>query len=279
VTARGLSRTAIVTALQRGKQKHTLVVLDACFSGLAPDGQQELVPQMMATVPLKRLVTTAAVTVLSSSATAAGPLPGRREPAFSSLLLGAVRGWGDENGDATVDVDEAFSFVEQRLVGLVRDRDQRPSRSGPSFVLATGARERAPSFQSVAVARDEQTSSTTSTTQQPTNATKPAAPKGDGEGQERVVYTFKGLTNNPLDSQVTGVLTTKALRVQTGLGFLKKDLPLHTIASVEAVFGFGIMAQPVKIILIDGGAVEFYVEDRDRFLREVKAAVKAASKR
>ena len=45
------------------------------------------------------------------------------------------------------------------------------------------------------------------------SAAKPAAaPKGDGEGQERVVYTFKGLTNNPLDSQVTGVLTTKALQ-------------------------------------------------------------------
>ncbi len=152
VTSRGLTRAAIVSALQRG----TLVVLDACFSGLTPDGSHELVPQMMATIPLKRLTTTTMMTVLSSSSTVAGPLPGRREPAFSSLLPGAIRGWGESNNDAVVDVDEAFTFADQRLVDLVRDRDQRPSRSGPSFVLAENATERAPSFNTVVSARDRE---------------------------------------------------------------------------------------------------------------------------
>jgi hypothetical protein len=271
VTSRGLSRGAIVSALQRGKQKRTLVVLDACFSGLTPDGSNELVPQMMATIPLKRLTTTTTMTVLSSSSTAAGPLPGRREPAFSSLLLGAMRGWGDSNNDAVVDVDEAFAFADQRLVDLVRDRDQRPSRSGPSFVLAVNATERAPSFNTVVAARDEAPA--------PAPATPAPAPAKADAVEDRVRYTFTGQTSNPIDPQVTGVVTTTSLRFQSGLGFLKEDLPLRTIASAEAVFGLGILAQPVKIILNSGRAIDFYVADRERFLRELAAARAAASKR
>jgi hypothetical protein len=37
----------------------------------------------------------------------AGPLPGLGRPAFSWLVLGALRGWGDADRDGTVTAREA----------------------------------------------------------------------------------------------------------------------------------------------------------------------------
>ena len=85
--------------------------------------------------------------------------------------------------------------------------------------------------------------------------------------------------NNVIDSRISGVLTNTALRVRSGLGLFKEDVALKKIATVEAVFGLGIMVRPVRVVLIDGRAIDFYVEDVDRFLREVNAARTAISKR
>jgi hypothetical protein len=133
-------RTDVLKSLAKGRQARTLVVVDACFSGQTPDGKAPLVPSMQATVPVRRVELAKGMerlTVLSSSTSVSGPLPGRHRPAFSALLLGAFRGWADGDGDASVSVDDAFGYVDVKLTNLVRDRSQRPSKYGPSWLPPT----------------------------------------------------------------------------------------------------------------------------------------------
>ncbi len=131
VYARGLSQTELLDALGQGTQAHTIVVLDACFSGKSGlgdalvDGLQPLVPNYA--------VQTSEVTVLSAGEADqfAGPLPGVARPAFSYLLLGGLRGWADDDGDRQVTPNEAMSYANDAMYALVRDRTQTPQLHGP----------------------------------------------------------------------------------------------------------------------------------------------------
>jgi hypothetical protein len=144
---RGVTQRELLEAA-RGKQASTIAIFDACFSGMASDGKTPLVPGSQATLPVHKSDAPAGTLILSSSEEVAGPLPGHDRPAFSYLLLGAVRGWGDKNDDGRVTVAEAYGYTKQALTALVTDKVQVPTvRGAPSsldVVVSDPARERGP---------------------------------------------------------------------------------------------------------------------------------------
>lgn len=122
--------------LTKGQQAQTLLVLDACFSGQVSDGKMfasGLQPLLLVKMPEN-------ITVLSAGGASefAGPLPNTARPAFSYLMLGAMRGWGDANGDKQVTAEEAVNYTRDVLQTVVKDRKQTPQASGPKidFVLS-----------------------------------------------------------------------------------------------------------------------------------------------
>ncbi|HEY1097658.1 MAG TPA: caspase family protein, partial [Myxococcota bacterium] len=170
--ARGVSQSFVTRTLNGGKQQQSVVVFDACFSGKAPDGDAPLVPGMQATVPVRRLppstsAPSSKTAVLAASETFAGPLPGASRPAFSYALLGAVRGWGDVDGDHRVTIDEAYRSARRTLQIAYKSDARLPKLTGDgSAVIANGVTEAAPDFTSVAVHR---VPSTTTTAPPPTS--------------------------------------------------------------------------------------------------------------
>ena len=138
--ARSVSRSELLAVLEAGPQAHTVVVLDACFSGKA-EGGGALVEGLQPTLlsgswrPARSLVLSA-----GRSNQFAGPLPGAARPAFSYLLLGALRGWGDRDGDGQVTAREALDYTSDALYGLPIGRAQTPELHGSedALVLARG---------------------------------------------------------------------------------------------------------------------------------------------
>ncbi len=134
-------RTELVEALT-GPQRHTVMVVDACFSGQSRERKGErLVPGLQVALS-NALVYQQGVTVLSAgrSNEFAGSLPGMSRPAFSYLLLGAMRGWADGNQDGAITTGEAVSYARESLELLVRrGRTQTPELAGrEDLVLARG---------------------------------------------------------------------------------------------------------------------------------------------
>jgi formylglycine-generating enzyme required for sulfatase activity len=146
VRNRGVTRAELADVLGQGAQEQTVLVLDACFSGKGEDGQA-LVPDMMPALLSGSWRPPARATVLSAARDDefAGPLPGLRRPAFSYLVLGALQGWGDLDGDRAVTAQEAVDYARGALVELVRDRRQTPELSGERVdVVLSRGRERGP---------------------------------------------------------------------------------------------------------------------------------------
>jgi iron(II)-dependent oxidoreductase len=143
---RGVPQQRVLSLVGQGKQAHSVVVFDACFSGRTGDGSAPLIAGLQATLPNRKATRSTApqVTVLAASDSFAGPLPKAGRPAFSYLLLGALRGWGDQNGDRAVDVDEAYGFARDNIQALFKGSDRLPSKQGPSVVLAKNVREQQP---------------------------------------------------------------------------------------------------------------------------------------
>src|SRR5690606_18260786 len=72
----------------------------------------------------------------AQSSELAGALPGIDRPAFSYLLLGALRGWaGDAN--ATVTADGAQRFVQRALRNIPGRMSQTPSVFGKTDIVLT----------------------------------------------------------------------------------------------------------------------------------------------
>ncbi|WAS91355.1 formylglycine-generating enzyme family protein [Nannocystis punicea] len=78
-------------------------------------------------------------------------LPGTDTPALSYLLLGALRGWADEDGDARVSAAEALRRIDLLLrAGTYGQPDRpRPEARGSDLTLARGVSERGPSVTAV----------------------------------------------------------------------------------------------------------------------------------
>ena len=142
--ARSLPQSELLRALGAEAGVPVVAVLDACFSGATSGGR--LVEGLQPLLPVEAPVSGTA-TILSAGRAEqfAGPLPGLGRPAFSWLVLGALRGWGDADRDGTVSAREAVDFANDRLVELVNDRTQEPQLSGVDRPLGKG-REKAPAL-------------------------------------------------------------------------------------------------------------------------------------
>jgi hypothetical protein len=132
-----------------GKGKQRVMVLDACFSGKTASGtsifgdKQPIVPVQMSPVPQAVVLSAAASDEMAGGL----PVSARPRPAFSYLVLGAMRGWGDgADGtapDGVVDANEAVAYARKALRRLDATRQQTPEASG-SAALAKSAGEKGP---------------------------------------------------------------------------------------------------------------------------------------
>jgi Caspase domain len=148
MTARGLPQKSVLALMDAGRHARAIAIFDACFSGRTDDGKQ-LDPQSQATVPVRRIDTAAQrTTILSASDETAGALINHNRPAFSYMMLGALRGWADADKDRRVTIMEAFRLTNDKLITLVKGRTQKPSIAGvqDDFVLADGVSDSGPEF-------------------------------------------------------------------------------------------------------------------------------------
>lgn len=129
--ARSVPQSALLKRLGAGRQAQTVVVVDACFSGRSGGGSA-LAPGLMPTLAAKRPRLDRRTTLLSAGTSQqfAGPLPGAARPAFSYLVLGALRGWGDADANGRVTAAEAVTYAGGVLRTLVNGRTQTPQVQG-----------------------------------------------------------------------------------------------------------------------------------------------------
>jgi hypothetical protein len=134
VQARGILRSELVAAAP-----DAVVVLDACFSGRDTRGAA-LIPGLQPMIPDWATPPTPTATVLSAGGADefAGALPGEARPAFSYLVLGALRGWGDADGDGLVTAREAADYASRALQAVLVGRNQRPEQVGADRPLGEG---------------------------------------------------------------------------------------------------------------------------------------------
>jgi hypothetical protein len=147
ISARSLGMAEALSTAAQGRQSDAVLVIDACFSGRVNSsesllaGLQPLVSGMKAIEPMPRTT----VFTAAKADEFAGPLLGEARPAFSYLLLGALRGWADQDGHGRVTVREAFDYVKEALRMTIKGRTQEPdlTTETPELVLAE-ANEKGP---------------------------------------------------------------------------------------------------------------------------------------
>jgi len=131
-----IANTELTETLERGKQAHTVVVLDACFAGRTEEGDSLLPDQLPALLSGTWQPSQTTVLAAAEEDQFAGLLPGSKRPAFSYLVLGALRGWGDRDGDRSVTAQEAVEYARRTLFEVANDRTQTPALLGPGGDLA-----------------------------------------------------------------------------------------------------------------------------------------------
>lgn len=185
LTTRGLERSRLLEALESGSQSETAVVIDACFSGNSR-GNRSLAEGLQPVVPAKfdsatSETSSTAVLTAAHSDQFAGALPGAERPAFSYLLLGALRGWADD-GDGAVTLREAETYTRRQLRHL--EHDQVPSFGGdPEMVLTRGATSPAPGLESLmAAARQNDRAAVETAGSKDASASKGMGLRGTGDG-------------------------------------------------------------------------------------------------
>lgn len=131
IEARGVAQTELLSILESKEGVTPIVVLDACFNGKTSTGGSVMEKGLQDLVFVS-LKTGSRSIVLSASKSDeyAGSLPGLNRPAFSYLLLGAMRGWGDTNKDGTITVQEAVGYSRDALEMLLQGRHQTPEIVG-----------------------------------------------------------------------------------------------------------------------------------------------------
>jgi len=145
--ARGVSIDKLFSVLQDSRALRINTVIDACFSGRASSGNylakglQPLVVTTVSPAADERFVVLSA----AKGDQFAGSLPGLSRPAFSYLVLGALRGWGDRDKDGRVSAGEAMKYAGRALKIFLRDREQEPVLLGNGSIdLAMSTREPGP---------------------------------------------------------------------------------------------------------------------------------------
>lgn len=141
VARRGLATENLLQMLEAGKQEKTVVILDACFSGLDSKGKQLFEGGQLGLTEAAITARSERATILTASSATqfAGALPGARRPAFSYLLLAALRGWVNKGNGEAVTAGAALEYTSDVLDHL-KDRKQEPTIEGdPELVLTRGA--------------------------------------------------------------------------------------------------------------------------------------------
>ncbi len=132
-------------------QTPAVMLFDSCFSGRAHNGSA--VAAGLQPLILTKTLAPSTTTLLTAAQADqfAGGLPGKDRPAFSYLVLGALRGWGDANGDGQVTAAEAIEYATKALHLLPLGRTQTPELvgGGASRVLANRATEREPDLDAI----------------------------------------------------------------------------------------------------------------------------------
>lgn len=158
-----------VNALEKGSLRHSKVqrilaggpgtpvmVLDTCYSGKAGANETLIEGRAAGEVPEPN-AESGMVFAAASGSQYAGQLPGARRPAFSYLLLGALRGWGDANKDGRVSAAEAVGFTKMALMKtLAGERDQTPELRGElaSWVVQVAEDGPAPDLEGISSAHN-----------------------------------------------------------------------------------------------------------------------------
>lgn len=139
-----VSQISALTEKAAKKGAKVVAVLDACFTGKSQSGGDLIEGAQFAV--LNSLAAPAKVTMLTaaSSADITGPLPGAQRPAFSYLVLGALQGWGDGDGDGVVTAQEAVNFSAS--VMLDAQRPERPALEGKDVTLAMSGGQSTPPY-------------------------------------------------------------------------------------------------------------------------------------
>ncbi len=142
--ARGVRQNELLASLE-SESNNTVVLLDACYSGRSGEGEALAagVQPVIAISSTPQLGSTSVLMSAAKSTEVAGQLPGAQRPAFSYLMLGALRGWADD-GDGKVTASEAIYYVRRELRG-VKGRQQTPQMVGNlDNVLSRGVSEADP---------------------------------------------------------------------------------------------------------------------------------------
>ncbi len=146
IADRGLSHKGAIRRLEKSAAL-PVAILDTCYSGRTGDGEavvEGVQPLSVVSIPKSKR---ALVFSAARGDQYAGPLPGRARPAFSYLLLGALRGWGDGNADGIVTAEEALSYSARAMRAVVTGREQTPGLVGDGGkALTLSAGEAAPNL-------------------------------------------------------------------------------------------------------------------------------------
>ena len=131
VAQRSVLQSELLAILESKPGVTPILVLDACFNGKTSTGERVLETGLQDLVFVDLKAGSRAIMLSASRKDEyAGSLPGLNRPAFSYLLLGAMRGWGDKNKDGTVTVAEAVSYTGDALQILLQGRSQTPEIVG-----------------------------------------------------------------------------------------------------------------------------------------------------
>lgn len=151
--ARGLTRQELLTVTEGASQR--VLVLDSCFSGRDARGES-LAPGLQFLVPTFSATERNTIELTAGTASqVAGALPRENRPAFSYLLLGALHGWGDLDGDGVVSSAEALTWTRQTLDTVLVGRDQTPQKVGQDRPLSSAGRTRPPNLSAIVDQRSE----------------------------------------------------------------------------------------------------------------------------
>lgn len=152
-----ISSVELISKLNAGSQKDSVVVLDSCFSGLDHTGSTLMGDDAMPGIPVKKIIGMQKTAVFSASKGGqfAGGLPGARRPAFSYILLGALQGWARPQNKDVITATDAQLFVDEAFYALGNNpyhgRIQTPQYSGAQdLVMVRGRGNAEPGKMSIA---------------------------------------------------------------------------------------------------------------------------------
>lgn len=217
--ARSVPQKALRGLLEAGKQARTVMVVDSCFSGRSRAGAA-LAEGLQPTLAAKYSRLSGRTVVLSAGTSDqfAGPLPGASRPAFSYLVLGALRGWGDADRNGRVTAAEAVGYAGGVLRTLVKGRTQTPRVFGSkSAALArpSGRAEKGPDLAAIGA-----------------KASRPTGTFGQGLGKVNALPTLRRLDTALPETSLGSVDVSLLKLLQTAKRADKsKTVPYESVAA------------------------------------------------